>query len=504
MTVADPVGDELLEYAARMAEAERIAHFGVWRWDIATGVVRWSDELHRIYGIIPGEFGGTVEAFLSFLDAEDRDRVWRHVERAVEAVEPFAFEERIVRADGHERVLLSQGRPIPGGDGRATALVGVCHDITERVEAQRALGHSERRIRAIIDNSPSMVAVKDLDGRYLMSNAETANVLGIHPDELIGHECSEFFPTIAERLRANDRRATAEMQPVYDEAVLFQNGEARTYLTVTFALPDEDGRPMETCTIATDVTERKAREALRRERLEWQQRIASAISDGRMLVYAQPVVDLTTGARESSELLVRMREFGPAGATLLPAGFLPQAERFGLIQLIDVWMVRQALTMAHSLSPEVNLSAISLCDPAVRADIISLLRAAPDAASRIVFEITETADAEHLDAAREFAGDLAALGCGLALDDFGTGFGSFTYLHQLPLRYLKIDRSFVTGLVDSLDDQRVVQSIIGIARQFDLSVIAEGVEDAETLALLREFGADYGQGFHLGIPAPVG
>ena len=109
----------------------------------------------------------------------------------------------------------------------------------------------------------------------------------------------------------------------------------------------------------------------------------------------------------------------------------------------------------------------------------------------------------HLEAARAFAADVSALGCGLALDDFGTGFGSFTYLRTLPLSYLKIDISFVRSLLDSDDDRRVVQSIIGIAERFGLRTIAEGVEDEATLDLLRELGADYAQGFHLGRPAPL-
>jgi EAL domain-containing protein (putative c-di-GMP-specific phosphodiesterase class I) len=174
-----------------------------------------------------------------------------------------------------------------------------------------------------------------------------------------------------------------------------------------------------------------------------------------------------------------------------------------MIQAIDVWMVRQALSLPAAPAPEVNLSAVTLCDAAARREIVALLRAAPEAARRIVFEITETASPRHLESARDFADQLDALGCGLALDDFGTGFGSFTYLRLLPLRYLKIDRSFVLDLVHSPDDRRVVQSIISIAGQFGLRTIAEGVEDQPTLELLRELGADYVQGFHTGRPAPV-
>jgi PAS domain S-box-containing protein len=493
---------ELREYAARMGEAERIVGFGVWRWEIATHRVLWSDELHRLYGLAPGEFAGTVDGFVAFLHPDDRERVWSNIEEAISRREPFVFQERIVRADGQVRVLLSQGRPVFEADGTISALVGVCHDVTERIETERALGLSERRMRAILEHTPAVIAVKDLDGRYLMTNAETGRLVDMAPDELIGRDCTELFPTIAEQLRANDRLAASEMEPVYDEAVLVKHGEPRTFLTVTFALPDESGRPVETCTIAADVTERKEREQERRERLEWAKRIQSAISDGRMLVVGQPVVDLASGEKTYSELLLRM-SLEEDGGILHPGEFLPAAERFGLVQTIDIWMVGRALELASAVSPELNISAVTLCDQAARREIVRLLEEDPGAAKRIVFEITETAAADHLQSAREFAAELTELGCGLALDDFGTGFGSFTYLRDLPLRYLKIDTSFVRDLVDSKDNRRVVQSIIGIAQQFELMTIAEGVEDETTLRLLRELGADYAQGFHLGRPAAV-
>jgi EAL domain-containing protein (putative c-di-GMP-specific phosphodiesterase class I) len=194
---------------------------------------------------------------------------------------------------------------------------------------------------------------------------------------------------------------------------------------------------------------------------------------------------------------------GPDDALLQPAEFLPAAERFGLVQDIDAWMVEQALSLNPDQAVEVNLSAVTLCDPESRRRILDLLRAAGEERPNIIFEITETVAAQFIEAVCDFADAVTGLGFGLALDDFGTGFGSFTYLRRLPLRYLKIDRSFVRDLVHSEDDRRVVKSIIGIAEQFGLSSIVEGVEDEGTLELLRELGAHYVQGFHLGRPAAI-
>jgi PAS domain S-box-containing protein len=482
-----------------MDEAEEIVGFGVWTWDIDSGVVQWSDALRRIYGLEPGMFGGTPEAFVAFLHPDDRERVWALISRAVSEVGDFAFERRIVRADGEERTLLSRGHALTNGQHNVR-VVGVCQDDTDQRDAASVIGHSERRMRAIIDNTPSIVAVKDLDGTYLMANRETAVVLGAHPDDVIGRKCAELFPAdIAERLLAADRRAAAEGTAVYDEAVLYRNGEPRDYLTVTFPLPEGEGRAVETCTIGTDVTEIRRLESRRRERIEWGGRLTAAVNENRLLAYAQPVVDVITGHAFANEMLVRLRTTD--GTLLQPVGFLVAAERLGLVQVIDVWMVERALQ--RGLPCTVNISSVTLCDSGARKEIADLLGASPAQAEQIVFEITETAAVEHLDAAVAFAKAVQALGCALALDDFGTGFGSFTYLRMLPLSYLKIDISFVRDLIHSKDDERVVQSIVGTAQRFNLRTIAEGVEDEPTLVLLRQLGVDYAQGFYVGRPAPL-
>ena len=123
--------------------------------------------------------------------------------------------------------------------------------------------------------------------------------------------------------------------------------------------------------------------------------------------------------------------------------------------------------------------------------------------SNVIFELTETALLDEIAAGEHFAAGVAEIGCGLALDDFGTGFASLTYLRVLPARYLKIDIEFVRDLTHNETNQHLVRSIIHLARGLDKKTIAEGVENEEVLALLRSFGVDYAQGFHLGRPEPV-
>ncbi len=390
-----------------------------------------------------------------------------------------------------------------GRDGFAAGLVGVCHDMTDRERAERALGLSERRMRSILDHTPSLITVTDLDGRYVMANDECGRLAGMDPEEVVGRSGAEVFPEIDAQQRINERQAISRLAPIYDELVLMRAGEPRTYTAVTFPLRGASGQPSETCTIGTDVTEQRIAESALRERENFEHMIDSALREDRMLVHAQPVMSLANDAIAGYELLVRMRSADDPDWLVEPREFLPAAERLGLIQRIDIWMVRQALALAEHFAPTVNVSAVTLSDPAAREAIVSLLGTAPTSAREVMFEITETATAKHLDAVGTFATELTRLGCGLALDDFGTGFGSFTYLRQLPLRYLKIDRSFVTDLPRSEDDQRVVQSVIGIAEQFGLRTIAEDVEDASTHEMLRTFGTNYAQGYHVGRPAPA-
>jgi EAL domain-containing protein (putative c-di-GMP-specific phosphodiesterase class I) len=151
----------------------------------------------------------------------------------------------------------------------------------------------------------------------------------------------------------------------------------------------------------------------------------------------------------------------------------------------------------------VNLSAVSIADEEFTARLEQWIERAAVNPSNLVFEITETAALEQLDLAVDFAERLTRLGCQFALDDFGTGFGSLTHLRVLPIRYLKIDTSFVREATSSREDQAMVRGIVAIARELRMLTVAEGIEDTRTLELVTDLGVDYAQGFHIGRPAPV-
>jgi diguanylate cyclase (GGDEF)-like protein/PAS domain S-box-containing protein len=232
--------------------------------------------------------------------------------------------------------------------------------------------------------------------------------------------------------------------------------------------------------------------------LTWVERIRAALLDDRFLLYAQPIVDLRTGAVAYHELLIRMLE--EDGEIVSPGDFLPTAERFDLIIEIDRWVIRRALRLAIGGERlTVNLAGPSIGDEQVLSLISEALADGLDA-SNVIFEITETSAVSNFEKAEVFAQTLREIGCDLALDDFGTGFSSFSYLKHIHARYLKIDLEFVRDLVSNDADQKIVASIVDIAHSLGKKTIAEGVEDLATLTALKDRGVDYAQGFFLGRP----
>jgi EAL domain-containing protein (putative c-di-GMP-specific phosphodiesterase class I) len=254
-----------------------------------------------------------------------------------------------------------------------------------------------------------------------------------------------------------------------------------------------------------DITERRAHEASLRDELDeisWLGEITRAFEEDRFELHAQPIVDLDSNEIVQRELLIRLRSRD--GELVPPGAFLPAAEKHGAIRAIDRWVLaRGADLAARGVDVEINISAGSIGDPGLVEDIEhELARTGADPA-RLVFEITETALIEETDVAVTLAERLRQLGCRFALDDFGSGYGGFHYLKHLPMDFLKIDREFIRDATSSPADQHVIRAIVGLAHAFGLQTIAEGVEDQETLELLRVFGVDLAQGFHLGRPLPL-
>jgi EAL domain-containing protein (putative c-di-GMP-specific phosphodiesterase class I) len=267
----------------------------------------------------------------------------------------------------------------------------------------------------------------------------------------------------------------------------------------------EDGSQLGAVAVFSDVTEQRAREA--RIKAELQSvglavEVQEALDTGRLLMYAQPIIDLATGETVLEELLLRVRSRD--GKIQGPLAFLAAAERQGTVTAVDEWVFEQATQIAASgRAVTVNVSAQTVGQSSFLEVVERMLDRYSVAPSMITFEITETAVVSDIVGAMRFAARLEAIGCHFALDDFGTGYAALTYLKHLPIRYLKIDVDFVRDLAENARCRAVVSGVVALAAGFGQRTIAEGIENVATLELLRELGVDLAQGFHIGRPAPI-
>jgi diguanylate cyclase (GGDEF)-like protein/PAS domain S-box-containing protein len=241
--------------------------------------------------------------------------------------------------------------------------------------------------------------------------------------------------------------------------------------------------------------------------------LRGAAERGELRLYYQPEMDLRTGQVVAAEALLRWQH--PVQGLVGPSEFIDTAEESGLIIPIGNWVLRtacdQALAWARrgeSIGLAVNVSARQLADDGfvetVR-EAIAPLRSLGRRLSRpqITLEVTERVIIGEPESAAARINELKALGVELSMDDFGTGYSSLSNLRRYPFDSLKIDRRFVSGVTDRDDDATIVRAIIALARGLGKTVVAEGVETAEQLAVLRDLGCDLAQGFHIGRPQPA-
>ena len=242
---------------------------------------------------------------------------------------------------------------------------------------------------------------------------------------------------------------------------------------------------------------------------KWVNEIKEALIEDRFELYAQPIVSTETEHLAMYEVLVRLRS--KAGQLFPPGAFLSSAERYNLSDRIDKWVVSHVFewleqhyhSLPHLNYLAINLSGASIGDEGMLAYIRTKLSAASFNQEMIKFEITETAAIANLKQAHHFINSVLALGCQFSLDDFGSGLSSFAYLKNLPVQSIKIDGMFVKDMhVDPLDYE-MVKSINDIGHVMGLETIAEFVESEEIWQKLKAIGVNYGQGYHLGKPAPI-
>ena len=473
---------------------------------------------------------------------------------------PVAYERDVERPDGTSAYIEVTLVPHVGDDGRVVGCYSLARDITREIEAESRMNRMKQR-DALTDlmNRPEF----ETRLRVLLMPAETGGnvLLYLNIDELkvvndrcghaAGDEClrqiaallrantfrgqtlarlgSDEFGILLENVTLASARNTAEKLREAMQALHFAWQDRWLPLTVSIGVVALAGQSVNDAFAQGDAACRTAKNrgrnrihvyhagdreiALRHSQLEWRERIMRSLHHDQFRLYRQSIAPLHPSAETINHCEVLLRMLDENGQAIAPMAFLPTAEHFGLMPLIDRWVVSATLdenakfkhrrNAALDTVTAINLSGATLGDedfPGFLHEQFARHLANPRS---ICFEITETVAISNFGNAIRFINEFKNLGCRFSLDDFGSGMSSFGYLRSLPVDYLKIDGSFIRAIHRDPIDLAMVASINHIGHLMGTKTIAEFVENEETMVLLRKIGVDYAQGFWIDTPRPT-
>jgi len=477
------------------------------------GCVRqWNNGAERTFGWTAAEAVGRPLTELAVRPAD-----------VAEAAEIRAQARRTGRWEGRFNASRRDGSTFPSfvrnvviydDAGEVDGVVGVTVDLTTIIATEDQLRAALDFSRALTDSMRDGVFALDAAGLPVYLNPAAETMLGWSLEEIAERRFEELIhrrgplgPAVAgDHPPAPSAGPVGEMVRVDDASFICRDG---THLPVSYTVGPLDlvAGTRGSVYVFSDMTERIARERRLRDDLDALgavERIRAALSEDRLVLYAQPIIQLVDRQTVHHELLVRMA--GPHGEVIPPAAFLPAAEDFGLIGAIDRRVFELAMNHAaagHRIG--VNVSAHSLGDPSFLRFVQAQIEERHIDPLLVVFEITETALINNDAAAKVFIETVRGWNCPVALDDFGSGYASFRYLKQLPVTLLKIDREFVSELDSdtSATNRHVIEAVVSLAHAMGQKTVAEGVETRATLEILHELGVDYAQGYFFARPAPA-
>ncbi|WP_172982702.1 EAL domain-containing protein [Phyllobacterium sp. SYP-B3895] len=465
----------------------------------------------------------------------------------------------VVRSDGERRSIRDLASPIFNTAGAVTGSVLVVQDVTNARNLQRELSHAathdtltgllNRRafevatasILASPDRRHALLYI-DLD-RFKMVNdtlghaagdallkLATASMNSVLPhDAVIGRLGGDEFAAVLPSANPEDTKAIAErlIEEIRKVRLEWDGKLQEIGASVGIAFLDDPNLTLNEAVARADAAcyaakaEGRNRTAIYDENtgaakenlasVQAASGILEALAEGRLEIYGQEIREIsdTTENTVYIEILSRMR--APDGTLIAPAEFIPAAERFGLMGIVDRWIIEHTLEQygerlmaTDKVAIALNLSANTISDPTLWSFIKTTTERTNVSPSRLIFEITETTAVNNYEAAENFVKEARAAGCRISLDDFGAGLSSFGYLHHFDVDSIKIDGAFIEKLSNSRLNQAVVRSIGSVARELGVDVVAEHIEDTGAVGILRSLGIGFGQGFLFHRPQPLG
>ena len=522
-----------------------------------------SPQIEDLIGYTVEEWMGDQDLWPRILHPDDRARALAENARHNETGEPFQLEYRLLHRDGHVVWVHDQARVVRDERGKIVASQGVLLDITTRKRADEQLAF--RTYHDELTGLPSREMFEELVELSVARARRHEGAVAVLCVDLVdfrlvndslGHRAGDgLLVAVADRLREATRetdlvarrggdqflllladldrdetgpdgavlRAESVAQRVHESlSEAFSVDGTEVYITAgvgisLFPRDAEDAaalqRNAETAmfeakrTGGTNYVLSGGADADSGARLHFVTRLRKAVDAQRWTLYYQPVVDLEDGRMVGVEALIRWIE--PDGTIIPPNDFIPLAEELGLIERIGDWVVRE-LTYQVSAWQELdidlevgfNLSPRQFWQPDLADRIQREFRTGGVDPSKVLVEVTETSAMMDPDRAMVILQELTEAGFSIAIDDFGTGYSSLSRLRHMPVRVLKIDRSFVSNVQEDRQAASIVTAFLELASGLDLIALAEGIETPEELAFLRERGCKLGQGYYFSKPVP--
>jgi diguanylate cyclase (GGDEF)-like protein/PAS domain S-box-containing protein len=477
--------------------------------------------------------------------------------RPIKSVRPML----LIRRDGNELYVESTAAPIRDGAGQVSGGVLVFHDVTESRELNRRLSYHashdlltglvnrrefESRVERALKSAKARessyaLCYLDIDqfkiindtcghsaGDVLLGQVGALLKSKVRWRDTLARLGGDEFGILLEACSLDEALRTAEVlrEAVRNFRFTWEDRVFRLGASVGVVPIAADNEDVASILSAADSACAAAKESgrnrvhsfaendielmRRRREMQWAARINAALEEGRFELYRMQIQPLQrTEPGQHYELLLRMRD--ETGRMVSPDNFIAAAERYGLTPAIDRWVIENALRWLVSEADEreklamcsINLSGQSLGDDKFLPFVIEQFNKSGIDASKICFEITETAAVASFSQANRFIQALRELGCRFALDDFGTGLSSFGYLKHFPVDFLKIDGSFVREILHDPIDREMVRSINEIGHLTGKKTIAEFAENAEIIQMLTSLGVDYAQGYGIAQPQRV-
>jgi diguanylate cyclase (GGDEF)-like protein/PAS domain S-box-containing protein len=518
--------------------------------------------LYHIFGVHPEAVANDASVLASLIHPDDLDRITASLRHSSETLTVWQCEYRVLRPDGTQKWVFAHSMPEREADG-STLWHGYIMDISERKQSEARiyelayfdqLTHLPNRttlrdrLRQVLTREAgnrryAALLFVDLD-HFKMLNDTKGHHVGdlllcqvagrirahVRQDDLVARLGGDEFVVLLDNLSSDASSATASVQAV-SEAILaaidqpFQLDEDMFQTTASLGavLLGADERDVDDVLKRADLamyeakaagrgTVRFFREAMQvaaADRMALTSDLRRAHAEAKLTLHYQPLIE-SSGRCFGAEALLRWSH--PTRGPITPAEFIPLAERSGFMGSIDKWVLRTACAtlrewaldpLTRDLQLAVNVSAGQLNGPGFVEFVDETLRETGANPRRLALELTEHAMLDDIEAVGGSMLMLKAMGVRLSLDDFGTGYSSLSYLKRLPIDTLKIDGSFVSDIEGDQSGRAIVQSILNIARNLDVSVIAEGVETEMQAILLRQFGCHSFQGYFFAKPMPL-